>query len=300
MAGKISVVINTLNEAEQLERALGSLKWADEVLVCDMHSDDGTLKVAKKFDAKVVTHKRMNFVEPARNFAISKAAHDWILILDPDEEISDSLVSKLKEIADKSLSDFVEIPRKNIIFGKWVNGSMWWPDYNIRFFKKGKVSWEGINIHRPPKTEGQSLKLEAEEDLAIVHHHYVSISQFISRLDRYTNIQAHELSNSGYKFHWQDLITKPLSEFLGRYFANKGYKDGLHGLVLSLLQAFSFLIMYLKVWEIEKFTEHTISLKDVKALGKKGGKEIDYWFKYANLSKNPVKRFFQKAKNRVS
>jgi glycosyltransferase involved in cell wall biosynthesis len=299
MAGKISVVINTLNEAEQLEKALESLKWADEVLVCDMHSDDGTLGVAKKFNAKVITHKRMNFVEPARNFAISKAAHDWVLIIDPDEEIPNSLASRLKEIVDKSMSDFVEIPRKNIIFGKWVNGSMWWPDYNIRFFKKGKVSWAGINIHRPPKTEGQGLKLEEKEELAITHNHYATISQFIRRLDRYTDVQAKEIIKSGYKFNWKDLITKPLGEFLGRFFANRGFEDGLHGLVLSLLQSFSFLVMYLKVWELEKFKQEDITLTEVKQITKNGGKEINYWFKYASLSKNPVKRFVQKIGNRL-
>src|SRR4051812_46907339 len=113
----ISVVINTLNEEKTIEQALKSVQWADEILVCDMESDDSTKELAKKLGAKILTHKRLPFVEPARNFAISKASYDWILIIDPDEEVPSSLAKKLQEIASNNgVTTFVEIPRKNIIF----------------------------------------------------------------------------------------------------------------------------------------------------------------------------------------
>src|SRR3989344_6138183 len=245
---KIYVVIHTLNEASDLEQALESLKWDDEIIVCDMYSDDNSVEIAKKYGAKVVFHKRVSHVELARNYAISKASNDWILILDPDEEIPESLASRIQDITVKMEQiNFVEIPRKNLIFNKWMKASMWWPDYNIRFFKKGTVSW-GEKIHSDPQTDGEGIKLDTKEDYAIVHHHYNSISQFLDRLNRYTSVQANELHADGIKFQWTDLITKPLSEFLSRFFANKGFEDGLHGLTLSLLQAFSFLIVYLKLW----------------------------------------------------
>jgi len=296
---KISVVINTLNEASDLEQALESLKWADEIIVCDMYSDDNSVEIAKKYGAKVVFHKRVSHVELARNYAISKASNDWILILDPDEEIPESLASRIQDITVKMEQiNFVEIPRKNLIFNKWMKASMWWPDYNIRFFKKGTVSW-GEKIHSDPQTDGEGIKLDTKEDYAIVHHHYNSISQFLDRLNRYTSVQANELHADGIKFQWTDLITKPLSEFLSRFFANKGFEDGLHGLTLSLLQAFSFLIVYLKLWEFQKFTDQNIKLAEMKSLVEKSGKEIGYWFKYSNLSPNPFKRFAQKVRNKV-
>lgn len=299
MQNKISVVINTYNEQNTIERAINSVKWADEILVCDMHSDDDTALIAKKLGAKVIFHKHLKFVEPARNFAISKAAYDWVLIIDPDEEIPDSLGNKLKEIANSnSVTTYVEIPRKNLIFNKWVKASMWWPDYNIRFFKKGNVVWSN-QIHRPPKTVGQGLQLPAEERWAIIHYHYVTLNQFLNRLNRYTDVQSEELIKNGYKFSWPDLIRKPLSEFLSRYFANRGFDDGLHGLVLSLLQAFSFLIVYVKVWESDGFKAESINISDLKKEVDQSGKEITYWFKYGNLSKNPLKRFLQRAKNKV-
>lgn len=300
MVGKISVVINTLNEEKNIERAIDSVKWADEILVCDMNSDDDTALIAKKLGAKVIFHKRVGYVEPARNFAISKASHEWVLVLDADEEIPDPLSDKLKEIADTSeVLTHVEIPRKNIIFGKWMKASMWWPDYHIRFFKQGSVIWND-KIHSKPKIDGQGLTLPLEERFAITHYHYTSISQFIERNSRYSEIQARELFKDGYRFKWTDLISKPLSEFLGRYFANKGFEDGLHGLALSLLQAFMFLQLYLRIWEMEEFNEQVISLKDLKEETAKSGQDINYWFKYGNLSKNPLKAFLQRAKNKIS
>lgn len=300
MNNKISVVINTFNEEHVLERAIKSVFWADEILVCDMHSDDNSAVLAKKLGAKVILHKKVNFVEPARNFAISKTENEWVLILDPDEEVPDGLEGKLREIINgEGVTTYVEIPRKNIIFGKWVKASQWWPDYNIRFLKKGSVNWNN-KIHRPPKTEGQGIKLRSEERWAIIHHHYESVSQFLKRMDRYTDIQAKELRDDGYEFDFKDLVRKPLGEFLGRYFANRGFEDGLHGLALSFLQAFSFLVVYLKVWENNEFKDQDIKYDVVKELSYESGKEIDHWLKYGNLSKNPVKRILQKAQNKLS
>lgn len=291
MAPKISVVINALNEEKNIKRAIKSVLWAQEIVVCDMHSEDQTAKVAKQLGAKVILHDRMSYVEPARNFAISKASHEWILVLDPDEEVPETLKNKLIEIISNSPDfDYVRIPRKNLMFGHFMKNALWWPDLNIRFFKKGKVEWSN-KIHRPPQTSGKGLDLPPEESFAITHHHYETISQFISRMNRYTDIQAQELQDEGYKFTWKDLIEKPLNEFLSRYFAGKGYQDGLHGLSLSLLQAFSFLIVYLKVWESLKFKEEDLSLSDLKSEAKVSGKAIKYWFN--NENKNMLKKIYK-------
>lgn len=300
MNQKLSVVINTFNEENNIERAIKSVSWADEILVCDMYSDDNTAVLAKKLGAKIIFHKRVGFVEPARNFAISKAEGDWILVLDADEEIPDGLKDKIKEIISKDgVVTHVEIPRLNIIFGKTLKAAMWWPDYNIRLFKKSTVSWSN-KIHSKPKTEGQGLRLPELERLAIIHHHYENISQFLLRLNRYTSVQAKELKDSGYEFDWRDLFAKPLGEFLSRFFANRGFEDGLHGLALSLLQAFSHLVMYLKVWELRNFPEKSIKFDDLKKVSHQSGEEIDHWLKYGNLSKNKFKRVLQKIKNKIT
>jgi len=274
---KVSVVINTLNEKKNISRALNSVKhFADEIVVCDMKSDDDTVKIDKKKGAKVYDHKRMGYVEPARNFAISKATGDWILILDADEELSPSLTKKLTDIVKNPKADYYRLPRKNIIFGKWIKHSRWWPDMNIRFFRKGHVSWDEI-IHSVPMTMGKGDDLEATEQNAFVHYHYTSIEQYIGRMNRYTSFYAIGLTKRGYKFRVSDLIRKPSDEFLSRYFKGEGYKDGLHGLVLALLQALSELVVYLKVWQAGGFKKEDIKLIKLIKLIKNTRKDVNYW-----------------------
>src|SRR3989304_5858919 len=149
---RISVVINTLNEEKNLPRAIASIKGlADEIIVVDMQSDDATKDVAEGLGALVYDHKRTGYVEPARNFAIAKAAGPWVFVLDADEEAQVKLVKKLKLLAVKEDADYYRLPRKNIVFGSWLRDSRWWPDYNIRHFKKGKVIRNQV-IHSVPMT----------------------------------------------------------------------------------------------------------------------------------------------------
>lgn len=302
MPSKISAVINVLNAEKKIEQAVKSVGWADEIVVVDDGSKDKTLEILEKLEntnkgLKIFKHQSAGFVEPARNFAISKAKNEWILVLDADEVASDALSKRLIEIAETMKQiDYVRIPRKNIIFGHFMKAAMWWPDYNIRFFKKGQVKW-GNKIHRPPETSGQGLDLPADEKYSIIHYNYKSISEFLERMNRYTSVQAEELKNEGYQFDWRDLLAKPLDEFLSRFFANKGYQDGLHGLVLGLLQAFSFVVMYLKLWESSKFKEQNIDLQQLNDQKNKSAEAINYWIKRSTNSGNFFGRFFRKVKN---
>ncbi len=274
---RISVVINTHNEAASLPRAMASVKtFADEIVVVDMESADKTVEVAKKLGAKVYPHEHLSYVEPARNFGISKATGDWILILDPDEEITAKLAANLEEIVKEGSADYCRIPRKNLIFGHWMQHARWWPDYNIRFFKKGYVSWNEI-IHAVPLTQGKGTDIEAKEELAIVHRHYDSIEQYVERMNRYTSQQAKTKLAEDYKFSWKDLIIKPADEFLSRYFFGSGYKDGIHGLAAAILQGFSEVVLYLKVWQGEKFREERLNVLNVVSEMRSKEKDLHFW-----------------------
>ena len=277
--GKISVVINTFNNEDEVSKAIASVKGlADEVVICDMESSDNTSEVVKKLGAKVYTHKKEKYVELVRNFMISKATGDWILILDPDEEVSSKLSSKLKEIVKKPEADYFRIPRKNIIFGKCIKHTNWWPDYNIRFFKRGFVSWNEV-IHSVPMTQGKGMDLPNKEEYAIIHSNYKSISQYIEKMIRYTDAGRDNLLKAGYVFSWKDLIKKPLNEFLSRFFSGDGYKDGVHGLALSLLQSFSELVLYLKVWEKQGFNEKNLEKSEIKGELNKGIYDVKWWLR---------------------
>ena len=294
----ISVVINTLNEEKNIGRAIESVKsFADEIVVVDMESVDNTVSVAKKLGAVVFTHKPMHYVEPARNFAISKAKGEWIFIIDADEEAPKTLLVELGRIAHAGTHDFVRIPRKNIIFGKWMQHSRWWPDENIRFFKKGSVSWED-EIHSIPVTKGEGITLKSDVSFALTHHHYDSVEQFIDRLNRYTSIQAEELHKRGKSATYVDFVKRPTSEFVSRYFAGLGYKDGIHGIALAFLQAFSELCVYLKLWQLGGFRDEHARLPQIVETITESQKEVNYWKAHAQVTEGAgvtarVKRRFK-------
>lgn len=277
MATKLSVVINTLNEGSLLPRVMASVKnLADEIVIVDMESDDNTQEVARNLGAKVFTHKRLKYVEPARNFAVSKATGDWVLVLDVDEEVSPELAKYIKKVIEGDKADYCRVPRKNMIFGHWMKYSRWWPDYNVRLFKKGFVSWNEI-IHAVPMTQGRGMDFDDRNELAIIHHHYDSIEKYLEHMNRYTSVQSELKIKGGYKFSWRDMLVRPANEFLSRYFGGEGYKDGVYGLALSLLQSFSELVLYLKIWQTDKFKDQNIKLSEVVTEMRERERDLHYW-----------------------
>ncbi len=296
----ISAVVHTYNEEKNIERCLSSLSWVDEIVVIDMGSVDKTLEIAGNYKAKIHNHSYTGFVEPARNFGIEKAKGDWIIIVDADEEIPLNLSHYLSlEVKDPKY-DFYRISRKNIIFGRWIKRSGWWPDYQIRFFKKGKVRWTE-KIHGIPFTSGVGTDIDASEELSISHYNYQNLDQYIERLNRYTSIAAKELFLTNKRFYLHNLIDSPTKEFINRFFVWEGYKDGIHGLALSLLQSFSELVVYLKLWELEKYKETHLELSAIGQLMDGEYKQKNYWFTETSLKETSgiIKKLLLKIKRKI-
>lgn len=248
----ISTVIVTYNDGALLEGCLeGVAGKCDEIVLVDLGSSDKTLKIAKDFNANFFTHLKVDFVEMVRDFAVSKAVGEWILVLDPDERIPQDLWVRLKEIVEEDKYKAVNTPRKNIFFGKWIKHTNWWPDRQVRFFKKGTTSWSK-KIHSYPKVDGKVYELPAKEELAIIHHGYKSISQFMDRQNRYSAIEVDYLFETGERFSWVSFFWKPLREFLVRYIRHAGFLDGFYGFALTYLMMVYQLEVQIKLWELEK------------------------------------------------
>lgn len=180
------------------------------------------------------------------------------------------------------------MPRKNIIFGKWIQHSLWWPDYQTRLFRKGKGRYQTEKVHQQLQVEGSIGTLTHP----LIHENYQTISQYLVKMDRYTENEAKALLAQNTHLHWSDTIRLPVRDFLKTFFLQQGYKDGLHGLILSTLQAgYSFLVA-VKVWEKQGFVaeKNPHFLEEVFVLWKGLHKEVLYWF-YTELAKqvgNPV------------
>lgn len=287
----ISAVINVRNEADNLIKCLKNIrKFADEIIVIDMESTDNSVEVAKSEGCKVYNHPWLPVVEPARNFGLSKAKGEWIILLDPDERLIKSLRQELKKISNRNDVDFVRIPRKNIIFKKWLKYGKMWPDYLIRFFRKGKVTWKS-EIHSQPVTTGTGITLIDSPDFAIKHLNYQSVIDFLYKAIRYSQKSAKEMYLSGYKVKISDFILKPIQEFNSRFFSNSGYKDGIHGLIFSLLQACVELLNYVFLWELEGSSEKVLTKESFVSATQQSTYEFGHWFtKYIfwEYTKNPL------------
>lgn len=297
---KISVVVSTHNRSKSLARTLKSVKdLADETVVVDNESTDDTAQVAKSMGARVYTRPNNPMLNINKNFGISKATGDWILYLDDDEEIPAELSQEIKKsLKDNEIAGFW-IPRKNIIFGKWITHGIWWPDRQLRLFRRGTGRYPEKHVHEYIAVSGINRKLEH----AFVHYNYDSLSQYLSKMqDIYTGSEVEKLVATGYRVDWRDAIRFPVSDFLKLYFAQSGYKDGLHGLVLASLQAFYSFLIFVKLWEREKFQEIDTPFGNVRKEFVNAGRETKYWLHTTAIldTTNPLARFVHRILRRLT
>lgn len=256
MQAAISVTINTLNEEKRLPYALRSVhSWADEIVVVDMHSDDRTREIAGAFGAKVYLHERAGYVEPARAFAVERATHEWVLMLDADEVVPPSLSKRLRAIARNDEADVVLIPWRNYLLGKPLDYAGWGmqQDYHARFFKRGHFRLMDA-IHqfgRIPK-EARVLKLPPQPEYAVVHFNYVDIAHFVEKMNRYTSIEAKEAFLKGARTSPLRALSKAIRKFIHVFFQRKGLREGWRGFYLAILMAFYRLLVQAKLTELQQ------------------------------------------------
>jgi glycosyltransferase involved in cell wall biosynthesis len=297
----ISVVISAYNEEEKIEDCLKSVtKLADEIIFIDNSSIDKTIEIARKYTDKIFTLPNDSvMLNRNKNYGFTKASSKWIISLDADERISKELALEITKAIRGNLYSGFEVPRKNIIFGKWIKHSIWWPDYNLRLFRRDKGKFPLKHVHEKLELRGEVGKLQNP----IVHYNYQTVSQYVKKMDNtYTESEAQNFIESGKNIHWYDAIRWPVSDFVKTFFLEQGYKDGLHGLVLSQLQAFYSFIFFAKVWERkEKFQDLTppnFLNESTKELAK-AFKEIWYWVYTAKMETSPVKKLYYKIKRRL-
>ncbi|MBO4995910.1 MAG: glycosyltransferase family 2 protein [Muribaculaceae bacterium] len=258
MNKKISVVINTYNASRHLVEVLESLTRFDEVVVCDMESTDDTVSIAKAFGCKVVTFPKgeHKICEPARDFAIHSASNEWVLVVDADEVVPDSLRMYLYEtIADDAFSDAIAIPRKNMFLGKYVADT---PDYQLRFFRQDKTYWPPI-IHARPQVDGNVLQIPASrKDLYLIHLDDPDMSSRIDKMNRYTDYEVPKRIGKR-RYGIGKLFFRPMWFFIRSYLLGKGYRDGRTGMIKAYMAMMYQITLMSKLMEadIRKQSDHS-------------------------------------------
>jgi glycosyltransferase involved in cell wall biosynthesis len=222
-----------------------------------------------------------------KNFGFGKAKNEWILSLDSDEELPTGLADEIRAVIQQNRNTVgYWIPRKNIIFGKWIRHGLWWPDKQLRLFRKGRGKFPCVHVHEYINVDGPTDDLT----IAFVHHNYNTISQFLGKMEPiYTESEVQKLIDTNYIPTWQDALRFPISDFVKIYFAQEGYKDGLHGLVLAMLQAFSSFVVFAKLWERQGFAATEVPLTGVRSEFGHEKRIIDYWLLSARIKQSRSK-----------
>lgn len=251
MKNMLSVIVLTLNEAKHIRACLESVQsFADELLVLDSASVDETAALAQAVGARIVTRLFDNYAAQ-RNAALEYARGDWIFFIDADERANERLGKEIRARISHSENAMTEqvlfwVPRQNYIFGKWIRHTGWAPDYQPRVLKKGRARFDTARpVHELVIADGKQDYLETP----LVHYNYETLAQFRRKQIRYTRFEAQMMAAEGIRPRWRSYPSAPAREFYRRFIALSGYRDGLHGLGLSLLMA--YYAFWRQVWAAE-------------------------------------------------
>lgn len=238
---KLTAVILTLNEAAHVQECVRSLEWADDVVVFDSYSDDGTRELAEQAGATVLQNKFENYAQQ-RNAALDAVLADWIFFVDADERGTAALAEEVRHVIEKRPEAGWYVPRHNYIFGNLTLGAGWFPDYQLRLFRQGKVRYRRP-VHEVADVVGGIGYLQN----VLVHHNYRDVAQFHRKQRAYSSYDATILKGEGVRPKPQNFVLQPLRQFWWRFFTLKGYRDGWHGLRLSLYMAYYEWVKYRKL-----------------------------------------------------
>ncbi len=250
---RVTVTIITLDEAAHIADAIDSAAWADEIIVVDSGSVDDTLAIARARGARTETRAWTGYVDQ-KNFAASLASHDWIFSLDADERIPPALASEIRALlATEPHRGGYRVPRVTFHLGRWVRTTDFYPDYQTRLYDRRKGRWQGRYVHESVTVDGNTGQLTTE----LLHYSYRDLTDHLDRINAYTTLAARQMHESGRRARAVDLLLHPPAAFLRNYILRRGFLDGTAGLTLSLVNAYSVLLKFAKLWELQRCSRST-------------------------------------------
>ncbi len=247
MRARLSAVLITRNVAARLEACLKSCGFADEILIVDSGSTDATLDIARRFNAKIVQQDWLGYGQQ-KQFAVSQAAHDWVLCLDADERMSEPLhASILKELEAPRFAAYA-FPRCNRFLGRWLRHGEGYPDLSLRLFDRRHAHWSDDPIHEKVVTQSPVGRLDGD----LLHESEDGLADYLAKQNRYTTLQAEQLHARGRRAGMGKMLLSPLFRFLKFYFLRLGFLDGVPGLIHILIGCFNSFMKYAKLRELNR------------------------------------------------
>jgi glycosyltransferase involved in cell wall biosynthesis len=246
---KLSVVIITYNEEDNIGPCLESVKWADEVVILDGFSTDRTVDIARKYTDRIFQRVWDGYGRQ-KNHAMAKAGHKWILSLDADERVTGELAEEITALFQTGEPPMVgyKLPFKVFFGGRWVRHSGWFPEYHIRLFRRDKGRFKERLVHEGVEVTGPVGQLQH----FVKHYTYRSVSDFIQRMDRYSTLSAKAYYKEGYRVSWIETAFRAWFTFFQMFFFKQGFRDGALGFQLAILYSYYTFIKYAKLKELRR------------------------------------------------
>jgi glycosyltransferase involved in cell wall biosynthesis len=242
---KLTVTVITRNEAANIDAALASVAWADEVVVVDAESTDETAAIARRRGVRVDVRPWPGY-SAQKNYAASLASHDWILSLDADERVTPALADEIRSLlsAEPAHRGF-RVPRISYYLGRWIRGTDWYPDYQLRLYDRRAGEWNGRPVHESVALRGAYGVLAND----LQHYPYRDISHHLATIDRYTTLAADQMRAEGRVPSIVGIVVHPPFAFLRNYVLRGGFRSGSAGLVVSILNSYYVFLKLAKAWE---------------------------------------------------
>ncbi len=242
----VSVTVITYNEAANIAAALESVSWADEIVVVDSQSTDDTVEIARRYTDHVIVRAWPGYIAQ-KNFAAEQAAHDWIFSLDADERATPALAGEVRQTLEKgSGAAGYRVPRVTFHLGRWMRSTDWYPDYQLRLYDRRRARWTGQYVHESVKAEGPVADLQND----LQHYAYRDLSHHLLTMDRYTTMAARQMYESGRRAGWFDVLIHPRLAFFRNYVLRGGFRDGMPGLIVSVMNSYYVSLKFAKLWEL--------------------------------------------------
>ena len=246
----ISVIIHTLNEIEQIEDCLRSVEWADEIYLVDSLSTDGTVqRVRETFPRVRVEERQYLGAASTKNYAIDRAAHDWIYVIDADERVTPELRDEILRTMEGPLETWAySVGRSNFMLGKAVRYSGLQRDRVTRLFHRGHARYPNKRVHADLIVDGPTTALRQR----MLHYYIRSFDHMIAKMTRYANWGAAQMFIEGKTTNAWDIFAHTTGKFVRDYILNYGFLDGVRGLISVGMHAYYTFWKYAKLWEFQQ------------------------------------------------
>ncbi len=246
---KLTAIIPTGNEIHNIEVVIGSVDFADEILVVDSFSTDGTYEKALELGTKVI-RREYQYSASQKNWAIPQAKYEWILLVDADERVTPELKAEILEILSQPDPKIVAywIGRINNFMGERVNYSGWRNDKVIRLFKRDFCIYEDKNVHAEIIANGDIATLKHK----FLHYSYTTFDKYIEKMNKYATWQAKDYDQKTGSLTPYHFVIKPFWGFFKHYIIQSGFRDGAVGLTIGYVQGYVVFMRYVKLWLLRK------------------------------------------------